>query len=311
MSQTASISDRAILRFLAEAKKGSPPEAESIEATDYDWNVPCNFTLAQLKKLDQFVARVGVGIAKKLSAQLHEKMILQADQPTQHYAGRLALLHEQSDSYYVSIAREGGEQCGLVVISGELARGWVDKALGSAETAADSEREFSPLESALMHDIVATAVDALSAEFQATGGCALQCGRQVPAEAALPEVRDEDEYCVLAFREGQGDAGAAVSFVLASDVLAETIVARQSVDTHSEDPQGAPLACIGQALVTAAAYLVTVDLSLREVMSLEVGDVLVTETKVGQAIDLLVSGGVVLSGCPASCDGHFALQIGT
>jgi len=314
MTQTASKSDRAILSLLAAAKEGPPAEPEAAEAADYDWNAPCSFTLAQLKKLEQFVARARTKIAGMLSAQLHEEVQLQPDRPSQHYAARLSLLEDHADSYYVPITREGGEQCGLVVIHGELARGWVAKVLGSAESIAGQERELSSLESTLMQDIVAAAVEALSTEFQTIGGRTLQCGRQVYAKAALPDAKGEDEYCVLAFRAGEGNDQAAISFVLASNVLAEAIgvgAGNQSDRKPPEEARKDLLVCIEQASVTATARLPTFNLMLREVISLEAGDVLVTDTRTDWPVELLVGCKTVLSGYPVSCDGRYALQIAT
>lgn len=312
MTQTASKSDRAILSLLMAAKKGPPAEVEPNEATDYDWNVPCSFTPAQLEKLQRFAERAGAEIAKMLGAQLHEEVELLPEKLSEHYAARLGLLEDHADSYHVPIAGEGGEQCGLVVIPGELARGWVAKALGSTESTAGQERELSSLESALMQDTVAMVVEAFSAELQAIGGRVLQCGRQGPDKAALPDAKDEREYCVLAFRAGQGSDQPAISFVLASDVLAEAIDAaatRQSADRPSEDSRKDMLASIKAASVTATVGLSMIGLTLREFMSLEEGDLLITDSRIDRPLELLVDGEAVLSGHPVSCDGQYALRI--
>jgi len=314
MTQTISKSDRAILSLLSAAKNGPPIEPEPVETTDYDWNVPCSFTPAQLGKLGRFAAQVSTGIAGKLSAQLHEEMQLSAAPLSQHYAGRLALIDGNTDSYHFPVTREDGEQCGLVVIPGELARRWVGKALGGSETDGDNERGFSTLESALMRDVVVAVVEALSSEYRAATGSTLQCGQQVSAEEALPEVRSEDEYCVLAFRVGEEKNQEAVSFILASDVLVEaagTGIVAQGGDRSPEDSRENMLACINQASVTATVSLMTIHLSLRQVMNLEIGDVLIAAKRVGQPLELCVGGNVVLSGHPVSCEGRYALQIAT
>ena len=314
MTQTTSKSDQAILRLLTAAKNGQPIEPEPIESTDYNWNAPCSFTPAQLDKLERFAARAGTEITGKLSAQLHEETQLWTGVPSQHYAGRLALLEGGTDSFCFPVTREDGEQCGLVVIPGELARGWVGKALGGAETASDNAREFSTLESALMRDVVVAVVEALSDEYRSVSGGTLQCGRQISAGEALPEVRNEDEYCVLAFRLGEETDQTAVSFILASEVLvgvASTGIIAQPGDKPPGDSRGNLLACINQAPVTATVSLMTLNVSLREALNMEVGDVLISDKRVGESLDVLVGGAVVISGHPVSCDGHYALQITT
>jgi|GEM_PF-2583652 len=314
MTQATSKFDRAFLRLQTVAKNGPTVASEPIEAADYDWNAPCSFTSAQLDKIERLSARAAACIAGKLGEQLHEEIQLSTVPLSQHYAGRLALSEGGADSYHFSVMREDREQCGLVVIPGQLARRWVGKALGDSETASDSEREFSPLESALMRDVVVAVVEVLSGEYRAVGGGGLQCGRQVSAEDALPEARDEDEYCMLVFRVGEGDDKAVLSFVLASEVLSEVAgcgITSKPGDKPSEDSRDNLLACIDQASVTAGVSLMTIELSLRQVMNLEVGDVLISDVCVGQPLELLVGGGVVFSGHPVSCDGRYALQIAT
>jgi len=312
MTQTASKSDRTILGLLTAAKNSAPAKADPTEATDYDWNAPCSFITAQLEKLQQFAAKAATEIAKVLSDQLHEEVPLQPDQLSQHYVGRLFLLQDQTDNYCFPIGPEGGRQCGLVVIPGQLIRGWVAKALGSTESQGAQERELSSLESALMQDTVATAVQAFSVEFQRIGGHTLDCGHERPVEAALPDARDEDEYCVLAFQVGEENDHAAISFVLASDVLAKAVDAK-AAGQSAEKPPGQCrkdlLASVQEASVTAAVWLPATGLSLREVTSLEEGDVLIMDTKTDQPLELLVNGKAILSGHPVSCEGQYALQI--
>ena len=314
MTQMTSKSDQAILSLLTAAKKGEPVEQESTEAVDYDWNVPCRFTPAQLDKLERFTEKAATAIAAKLSAQLHEEVGVWTDPLSQHYAGRLALLEGDADSFYFTVTRENGEQCGLVAIPGELARDWVGKALGGSETASDNEHEFSSLEVALMRDVVVAVVEALSSEYRVISGSGFQCGLQVSTDEMMPDVRSEDEYCVLAFRVGEEKDQAGVSFILASEVLTEVAssgIAAQSGDRSLGDSRENMLACVGQASVTATVSLMAVNLSMRQVMNMEVGDVLMSDLRVGQPLELLVGGTLVVSGYLASCDGQYALQIAT
>jgi flagellar motor switch protein FliM len=312
MTQAVSKSDQAVFRLLSAAKKTPPDPGEAIEAEDYDWNVPSRFTPAQLDSLEALVADSCKSIAKELSAQLHEEALLLPLRPGQHYAGRLELTADGADSFLFALMHENGTQCGLVRIPARLAQSWVGKALGVSAGSENGDREFSTLESALLRDVVVPVANALAGEFRALGGGMIQCGQQVPAEHGLGEVKNDDEYCVLAFRVGEEKDNPAISFILSSDTLGQAIGGGntlQAGDGSPGDSQEHMLACIGQASVTATVSLMTADLTLSDVLNIEVGDVLLAEASVDQPLELLVGGAVVLSGHPVSCDGQYALQI--
>ena len=314
MTQATSKSDQAIFNLLSAAKGGESVESESIETTDYDWNVPCRFTPVQLEKLEWFVQKAATVISDKLTAQLQEDAGLRSDPLTQHYAGRLAMLEGGADSFHFTVTRENGEQCGLVVIPGQLAREWVGNALGGSESASDNEHEFSSLEAALMRDVIVAVVEAFSSEYHGISGGALQCGAQVSAEESLPDAKSEDEYCLLVFRIGEEKDQATISFILDSDLLtgvASSGIAAQSSERPPGEAREHMLACVNQAAVMATVSLMTVDLSMRQVMNMEIGDVLMSELCVGQPLELLVGGKYVASGYPVSCEGQYALQIVT
>ena len=314
MTQMTSKSDQAILRLLSAAEKSRPVESEPIETSDYDWNVPCRFTPVQLDKLKLFGEQAATEIALKLGAQLCEEMGLWAEPLSQHYAGRLALLEGGAESFYFSITRENGEQCGLVVIPDVLARAWVGKALGGSDTASDTEHEFSTLESALMRDVVVAVVEALSDEYRMISSGTLQCGHQASVDEILSDAKSEDEYCVLAFRVGEEKDQAAISFILDSDVLTEVAnggITAQPGGKALGNSRENMLAFVGQAPVTATVPLMTVNLPMRQVINLEVGDVLTSDLCVGQPLELFVGGVLVSSGLPVTCDGQYALQIAT
>lgn len=311
MSQVASKSDQAVFNLLAAAKEGVSPDAEPDEAVDYDWNVPCRFTPPQRENLIRFAGTIANGIAGKLDAQLQQETVVSDFAPSEHYAGRLVLLKGVADSYYYPLELENGDVCGLVVIPGELARAWVGKVLGVAEIAAD--HEFSSLEAELLRDVVVAVVGAFSDEYKAIIGGVVQCGRRVSPDEALPDVRHEDEYCVLAFKIGEENDSPLVSFVLASELLTDAAGVGSSSGQLGEntpaDCREKMLACVSLAPVTATVSLMTVQLSLREVMNLEIGDVLISEKRVGESLEALVGGSVVVAGSPVVCEEHYALQV--
>ena len=312
MTPQAPESDSAVLKLLAAAKNSPPAACEDVEAADYDWNVPSRFTASELDNVGRMSEKAAVEIARELSSQLHEETPVRAVGPSQHYAGRLELLDPDSDNLPFCVTRADQSPCGLVLIPGELARSWVGKALGGSTADGAADREFSTLEAALLRDVVEAIVNAFSSQYRMVSDQTIECGRQASGSDGLGEVKSDDEYCVLSFGIGAQEGQPAISFVLSSDILGQAAgggTVSQAGDASPEDSREKLLACVRQASVTATVSLMTTNLSLRDVMELEVGDVLIADKCVGQPLEVLVGGSVVLSGHPVSCDGQYALQI--
>jgi len=312
MTQSISKSDQAVFNLLAAAKKTQSDADETLEVEDYDWNVPSRFTPIQLDCLDKLVAESAKSIARELGSQLHQEAPLWAVRPGQHYAGRLDLDRDGEGGVLFVLTTEDGSQCGVVKISAQLANLWIGKALGGSPSAQSGDREFSTLESALLRDVVVAVVHGLAGELRSLGGRTVQCGSQAPDEHPLGEVRNDDEYCLLAFRVDQEKDNPAVSFVLSSDMLEGAVGGGNIVQPGEGSPtdsQENMRACVDHSLVTATVSLMTTELSLRDALDLEVGDVLMADNRVDQPLELLVGGAVVLSGYPVTSDGQYALQI--
>ena len=308
MTQTAPQSDQAILQLLADARKKPPAAPEETDVTDYDWHQPCRFTPAQIEQLRHFAQRAGIEMSAALCAQIHEDVELQPAPCIQRYAEQLSTTEDETKKYYLSLTAEGVAGCGFVMVPAEQANQWVAKVLGGA---AAGENDLSSLESTILTDIIESLVAAFNGPFQTDGGRALQCGKGVSSSLKLSPDVSAEEYTILAFRTSAEAEQDVVQVVLASDVMAP------AAGADSESAPAPPqeqirkdiIACIEQVKVTGEVWLGKADLTMREIMSLEEGDVLLTGTESGQAIALTIDGTTVLFGHPIRCAGQYGLQV--
>jgi flagellar motor switch/type III secretory pathway protein FliN len=302
-------SDQVIHDLLAAARCSAPAGGELPVPEDYDWDHPCRFPSPQLEKLGEFVARAEARMSEVLGARFGEGATLRADPPSQHYAGRLALPEGETPTYYVSLLRDNVTPCGLVMVSGELAQHWVAKALGGAAT---GQRDLSSLESALLWDVVAALAGAFSEVFQESGGVEVQCARDIATTPQLDEADGVGEYCVFGFRADEQAEQAAISFILTSDMLDATVSDGAGVAPALSPAEGREnvLASIGEVPVAAEVHLGTIDLTMHDVVTLEVGDVLMTDKTIDEPVEFLVGGKPVLWGFPVRCQGQYAFQVG-
>ena len=310
MTHAASQSDRRILELLAAARKQSSPAPQAVEADDYDWSSPRRFTASQLQELAQLAGRAGAEIAAALDAQVHDDIKLSLGEISQSYAGQLTTADGQEANQYISLVAQAATRCGFVIVPAGRARRWVTEILGGSP-AETEEKRLSAMEAALLTDIVAAGVGALGQVTQQAGGKALRCGKDIPSIA--DQLRDEpnDEYTLLPFCDDGQDQAVVLSFALASETIApivspadESMIARPAEDVRKD-----VLACIEQVNVTCEIVLGTASLTMRDIANLEEGDVFLVHKMVGEPVELVVGGKVVLSGYPVRCNGRCALQI--
>jgi flagellar motor switch protein FliM len=317
MTSSASKFDQMISNLLSAAEKQPVSASEEPETVDYDWDSPSSFTLSELENLETFTAQAGIEIAKALSGQIHEEVELQADKPQQYYAEKLPLLQSETANYCISFSTGGSKICGLIAIPGHKTIEWVAKVLGGSAGDSEQERELSSMEAALLQDILNAVTKAFSNAFSQAGGKTLTPGTEISPKAELPEANPSDEYTLLSFRISPDEKQPAISIVLACDVLAGAAGAGNAAGAgkdgqDNESPENIRkkmLATVEQAYVEGYVNLGTANLTIREVMGLEEGDVMLIHKTIDEPAEFIVHGKTVLSGYPSRCEGQYALSI--
>ena len=309
MTQTTSQSDRAALALLAAAKKRPAAAPDSGDVKEYDWQSPCRFTPTELERLRDFAARAAAGISSALGAVLHSDVHLESEAPVLRYADRLGG-ENVADACHVELMTGDGSRCGFVAVPPAMAREWVAKVLGGA--GGGEGQELSPLESMLLMDVVSGATRAFCQAFaDGQGGGALRCGRDLSPKPLLCSEDPTDEYATFSFRLSEDQADAGLRLVLLSDIAA---VAAGAVDAPGPDRTPQQIrddlqTYIDDIPVTSEVWLGSAELTMREIMDLEEGDVVLLETKTSGPIELTLLGKALLFGRLARSEGRYALQV--
>ncbi len=280
-----------------------------VDATDYDWTCPHHFTETQHDRLSAFAKQVAERLAEAMAAILRVEISFEAAEVVERYADSIS--PDDQNVYYVPLRDPAGEPCGMVCLPAAVAVGWIENLLGESGSAEGEDGELSLLETALLLDIVAAMVKTASAASRQAGGPALQHDAALTSlEEALPH-RDGDELCCFSFRLAGDQDNAQFTFFMWSDFLesAAEPSRRKKAAPSNEEAHARILKRIQAAPVTVAAQLGTAAISLRDLVSLEPGDVVVLQSRVGETITLAVGEQVVLGGIPAVCKGRYAVQV--
>ncbi len=295
------------LRAVARRRTEHPPMP--VDAADYDWTCPHHFTAAQHDRLSALAKRLSKRLGEAMAATMRVEIAFEEAEVVERYADSIS--PDDQNVYYVPLRDPSGEPCGMVCLPAAVAVGWIENLLGDSGSAEGEDGELSSLETALLLDIVAATVKTASAASRQAGGPAFQHDAALtPLEEALPH-RDGDELCCFSFRLAGDQDNAQFTFFMRSDFLESVAdpTRRHEAVPSNEETRARILECIGAAPVTIAAQLGAVAVSFRDIVSLEPGDVVVLQSRVGETIGLAVDEQVVLRGIPAVCKGRYAVQV--
>ena len=314
MSSTATkkLSREKIHQLLAAAGSQPTEDTAQVEATEYNWNQPHCFDHKQLNKLDEFTKNLATVVAEKFTNFCRGEFDVTVVSTTQHFASELlgqALDSGQND-YYLAFGTDQEHLCGLIGIPTQTAFIWTTQLLGDTESEKDSRVDLSQLEESLLSDITSAIVEAFSDIYSA---CDFQPAQSIVRRLWPLELKGTEELCKIAFqvKESRQENSSEAYIVIFGSKL-EPVVgkAEQAAGTFSaEDVSKAILSHIQQMSVSITAQLASAGLTLEEIMSLEVGDILLLDRKIDEPIELTVNSRTVLHGRPAKSAGKYAVVI--
>lgn len=305
-SMAISQDDRLIPQILSALKDRKGRQAPVLEAADYDWKSPHMYTSLQRRKLQQFLSEAASSVGQSLAHSLHEMKPLKAGVIRQCYPSELAAIF--SNGYHsVPIQTVNGQRCGLVLVDASQAMSWVAQILGASSSVAQ-DRPLSSLEQTLLGDVLTEVVEAFSSEMVAAGAPAVRLIKDI-SPSASPSAEGWDVAVVLPMIDPESETPV-VQLVLEMGTL-NGIVGINTMASE-EDPRllrGRMQDHIGKVMVTGHVLLGTSRLTMREMMNLEAGDVVLLPLKVTQPLEFRINDKKIFSGKSVSCQGRHALQV--
>jgi flagellar motor switch protein FliM len=312
MSRAANnLSKEKIQQLLTAVGSGPKEDTTGIEATEYNWNQPHYFDRKQLNRLDEFTKKVAKAMAVKFVDFCHSEFDVTVVSTKQHFAAELVdqAMESGQDDYYLAFGTDQSHPCGLISIPTKTAFIWATQLLGDPESEEeDSGRDLSQLEESLLLDLLSALIEAFSQKIWD-----FQPAKNIVRRLFPLELKGTEELCKITFdvkKTDQEKSSEAYILILCSEL--ETVVgkAEQTVGGFSaDDISKAILGHMQQMPVCITAQLASMVLTLEEIMSLEVGDILLLDKKVNESIELVVSGQTALLGRPAKSAGKHAVLI--
>ena len=172
----------------------------------------------------------------------------------------------------------------------------------------DSGRDLSQLEESLLLDLLSALIKAFSQKYWD-----FKPDKNIVRRLFPIELKGTEEICKITFdvKKADQEKGTEAYIMLRCSKL-ESVVgkAEEAVGSFSaDDISKAILGHMQKMPVFITAQLASTALTLKEIMSLEVGDILLLDKKVNEPIELITSGRTALLGQPARLSGKNAVVI--
>ncbi len=313
MSDAPDRIEQLILRRLAAGQADATPAGDDGGAVDYDWQALQRYGRRQLAELEHFAANLADGAATALAALLAADQPLQVDSVTQHYDKDFPAAAEQDKWRFFAIG-DGGATGGLLSLEAATAGAWVSALLGGGQAeGGEGPKELSAMETAVLLDIAATIAGPLAALLRAAGARVLVLSDR--ADASPDDLAGESadgqrgEYVTIALRRGEEGPAKVLCTIPcdAADAFACPSLAKAAASRQA--PRQLITAAVERVPVAATVRLGSPVLSVRDMVDLEEGDVVLLGRPARDSAELIVQGRVLAIGQPARVGKDCAIQI--
>jgi len=275
-----------------------PPVVEAADkrTTPYDFKHPNRISKDQGRTLESVHTQFGNKYASALSAMLRsivEVSLKSVDQIT--YSEFIATLSSHSCTYTFSMAPLEGH-C-LADFSPSLAFAFVDRVFGGRGKGMDAERELTGIELSVMNKIQQRAVKDMTDAW----------GRLLPVQIETTSVETTPQFThivppgetvivatlQLSLQEVSGILAICYPYITLEPVLSE-MSGQSWIDTSKSKPSENDKLVVRQRLQSVgtdvSVRLATTNISMRDFLGVNVGDVIVTDTTTQNPSRVFVSG---------------------
>ncbi|MBP8604270.1 MAG: FliM/FliN family flagellar motor switch protein [Phycisphaerae bacterium] len=291
----------------AVGSKGSPQTEKQPVVSAYDWRQP-RLSTAQRAKLKAFADTVAAECTKEfirfypctMRVSLADVRLCLPD------ALKAPNPEDTSAEYRIGFGPDAGQLCGWICIPMPSALLWTSRILGDKGQIEDAGRKLSGLEESLLLDMAGGLIQAFS---QAYGKNLVShaCFSSGPTAAQ----KEPDALCQIVLDVQQPDhpnETASFYFVIGCDKV------RAVTGGSEERKTAAPAAAmmrehICNLPVTVTVRLADASLCLKDIMNLEVNDVVLLGKKTAEPVELLWGDKILFYGLPAQTGQHRAVVI--
>ncbi len=306
------LSSQRINELLTAARSAPKEQVPDIQTADYNWCEPHYFSSVQLLKLDDFVKRIALTLARRFTGFCRSEFNVTVASTTQHFAEEFLKPRPegQSNDYYLAFGADPKHPYGLLGIPEETAVIWARQLLGDAESAKDSGKSLSQLEKSLLLDLTSALIEVFSSVCTIAD---IQPADDIVQGQWPLELNSMDELCKISFvvKKAGSEGGSGAYFVIASQKVEPALgkSACSSDQFSANDISRAILNHLQTVPMPVTVRLASTTLTFEEIMNLRADDILLLDHRVDEPVELIVDGRTVYSGWLVKSGHKYAVSI--
>jgi flagellar motor switch protein FliM len=279
------------------------------DAADYDLRQSRYFNLSQFAKLEEFAGKVAREYVEEFSRLYHGDVKVSVVSTEQCFRDQLKVDNEQNN-YCIMFGVDPQKPFGLMRIPDSSAAIWTGQVLGGAELTEDSGKRLSKLEESLLLDIVSGLIKAFSRAY----GSNLQLDRRVIHDSSSVALQGSEELFMITFEARKADSekdATRAFFLMCCDKLQSVAgkIASEEGKTAAADNARIMREHVHGMPVSLTVQLAKTSLLFKDVMGLQVNDIMLLDKKVSDPIEILVEDKTLFHGRPAQSGGKHAIVI--
>ncbi|MBW8014803.1 MAG: hypothetical protein FVQ82_01330 [Planctomycetes bacterium] len=298
--------------ILAAARDNGPVDDSDVEAIDYDWKRPHQFSETHRVMLSQFCTQFSADLAEEFSEMCNEPSSVIIPPVKEFYCeGIRKELCEDKKNFYMVFTDGSNREIGVLILPYLSAIQWTSKMLGDINEEVAEEYEMSNLEELLLVDLCENLLSRFSEllikqELSGVRSLSVISDRDWPIECM-----DYEEFTLLQLQVKQSESTVEASLVVLSSQFGPMLEIPFPDEKQSKTQQvkDAVISNLNEIPIEVDVLLGKATVAISNLMNLSVGDVIVLDRKASEPVEAIIEDKVFFHGFPAKTLNRYALAV--
>ncbi len=313
MPQDNPITSDRLLATMQKMRELVEPETNVPDAEPVDWVVPHRLNSDSREALMLFGVKLAACLEKVLNTLAGTAFDVRAEGIYEHCAGQVynRTVHEQPKIYYLPVTQPGKGQVGFISLPFDTAVLLVGCMLRDPDSQIGETGHMTSLGESILLDATATLAEAMAGGFAEYGCPPVEKTDRIVYMDWPVRFNDLEDMCEFRFEAAGQSAKMTLSLTVLDEVIADIARIEGPFKQSAEKKQDAAriLKRMHDAPMQVTALLSSALMALRDILSLEEGDVVILDRSITEPLDVRVNGQQCFCGWPAAHSGRMALQM--
>jgi flagellar motor switch/type III secretory pathway protein FliN len=276
-----------------------------------DWTCPHHFDSQGWTRMKDLGGQMASSIEATLGSMCQETPKVTLKKVVQDYACQAAerVVSSEKPQYFLPFLSQAKRPEGFLCVPLETAGGLIARVLRDPEASAGQSGTFSSLEKSILQDAMAGLLDAVITALQAGGQASLKRADQLVVGDWPLDARHMQDLCGFSFTVAFAKQTLEIHMMAAAEILdaALQITSRSQKPTNPAEQSKKIIRLLHDVPVRITVQLSMSSIRVEDLVTMDPGDVLVTDKRTNEPLDILVNGLFCFRAWPALCEGKFSL----